>query len=286
MPGQKNFMEDPDVKNFVTYICAKIRIALGAITSTADELFDAVSVGDINAERITDGLNQIDRSIMSVAKEIVLPEQLYAMLEEQSRAAVISVSDELESIIGEFRDFFDTSVTVTGECPQNIYFRMDRHVFRTVLAEMTAECCSSELYPDMIVYAVRRTDENRAELTVRSINTSGNSNTAYDFTPREADIRGIDRHVFFESMCSLLNERYDAVFSHTVQEDGILYKMELEVFPKGSSPIAMRTLNHYSEEEKRFGSIPLALADFCHKDRYHYIDPVRIDEASERDTEE
>ena len=131
-----------------------------------------------------------------------------------------------------------------------------------------------------------RTDEDRAEISVRSINTSGNSNTAYDLAPREADIRGVDRHVFFDRICRLLNEQDGVLFSHTVQQDGILYKMELDVFPKGSSPIAMRSAGLSSPDTQRFGMIPLALADFCHKDRYHYIDPVRIDEASERDNDD
>lgn len=282
MPGQKNFMDDPDVRDFVTYLCAKIRLALENITRTADDLFDAASIGDINLEKITDGLNLIDRSIMSVAREVIQPEQLYLMLDSDGRTAVLSLSDELQSIVGEIKEFLGGSVTVTGECPPNICFRMNRLVFRSVVAEMTAECCSSELYPDLLVYAVKRTDPDRAELTVRSINTSGNSNTAYDFAPREADIRGVNRHVFFDKVCGVLSERYGASFSRTEQPDGILYKMELEVFPKGSTPIAMTTTEHLSEGEQRFGVVPMTLADFCHSERYYYIDPSRIDEDPDR----
>lgn len=281
----KSLADDPDVKNFVNYLCSKIRIALGDITSTADDIFDAVSIGDINGEKITDGLNKIDRSIMSVAKEVVQPEQFYAMLDGDGRTAVLSMSDELKSITGEIKENFGSSVTVTGECPPNIYFRMNRSVFRAIIAEMTAECCSSELYPDLIVYAVKRTEGNRAELTVRSINTSGNSNTAYDLSPREADIRGINRHVFFDQMCRALEEKYGVFFSHAVQQDGILYKMDIEVFPKGSSPIAMRSPEYSPEDEQRFGPISLALADFYHKERYYYIDHSRIDDYNEKNEE-
>ena len=282
MPGQKNFMDDPDVRDFVTYLCAKIRLALENITRTADDLFDAASIGDINLEKITDGLNLIDRSIMSVAKEVIQPEQFYAMLDSSGKEAVLSMSDELQSIVGEIREFLGGTVTVTGECPPNICFRMNRLVFRSVVAEMTAECCSSELYPDLLVYAVKRTDDNRAELTVRSINTNGNSNTAYDFAPREADIRGINRHVYFDKVCSVLGERYDASFSRTEQPDGILYKMEIEVFPKGKTPISMKTSDYLSEEEQRFGVVPMSLADFYHNERYYYIDPSRIDDDPDR----
>lgn len=275
-------MNDPDVRSFVIYLCSKIRIALGNITRTADELFDAVSVGDINGEKITDGLNLIDRSIMSLAREVIQPEQLYTMLDSEGMVSVLSMSDELKSIIGEIKDFLGTSVTVTGECPENIRFHMNRHVFRSVVAEMTAECCSSELFPELLVYAVKRTDENRAELTVRSINTSGESNTAYDFAPREADIRGINRHVFFDNVRDVLSERYGADFSRTELSDGILYKMELEVFPKGSAPIAMTSSDYYSEEDRRFGVVQMSLADFYHTERYHYIDLSRIDDNTQR----
>lgn len=279
-------IDNPDVRSFVTYLCSKIRTALQNITHTADKIFDSVSVGDINGEQITDGLNLIDRSIMSVAKEVIQPEQLYLLLDSDGRTSVLSMSDELMSIIGEIRSLFGAAVTVTGECPQNIRFRMNRMVFRSVIAEMTAECCSSELFPDLLVYAVKRTDADHAEISVRSVNTSGNSNTAYDFSPREADIRGINRHVFFDHVCGVLSERNGAVFSRTVLPDGILYKMELEVFPKGSSPIAMTAPDSFSEEECRFRAVALSLADFCHSDRYHYIDPDRIDNFTPDDRNE
>ena len=278
-------VNDQDVRSFVTYLCSKIRIALGNITRTADELFDAVSVGDINGEKITDGLNLIDRSIMSVAREVIQPEQLYLMLDSEGRTTVLSMEDELKSVIGEIKSFFGTSVTVTGECPQNIRFRMNRSIFRAVIAEMTAECCSSDLFPDLLVYAVKRTDEDRAELTVRSMNTSGEPNTAYDFSPREADIRGVNRHVFFDHVQNVLGERYGTSFSRSKLPDGILYKMELEVFPKGSAPIAMSSPEYISEEDQRFGVVHMSLADFYHTERYHHIDLSRIDDncSDERD---
>ena len=218
-------------------------------------------------------------------RRLIQPEQLYAMLDSSGKEAVLSLSDELQSIVGEIREFLGGAVTVTGECPPNICFRMNRLVFRSVVAEMTAECCSSELYPDLLVYAVKRTDMNHAEISVRSVNTSGNSNTAYDFTPREADIRGVNRHVFFDHLCSVLSERYETVFSRSVQPDGILYKMELEVFPKGSSPIARTASDYFSEELRRFGVVAMSLADFCHNDRYYYIDPERIDNFDSDDKE-
>ncbi|MCH5350152.1 MAG: hypothetical protein J1E40_12565 [Oscillospiraceae bacterium] len=270
-------IDNPDVRDFVTYLCSKIRLALENITRTADELFDAVSVGDINGEKITGGLNLIDRSIMSVAKEVIQPEQLYHLLDKDGKTATLSMDSELRNIIGEVKSFFGNSVSVSGDCPKHIFFRMNRIIFETVIAEMTAECCGSELFPDMLVYAVKRTDANRAEISVRSVNTSGNPNTAYDFSPREADIRGVNRHVFFDHVCSVLAEQNGAVFNRSVLPDGILYKMELDVLPKGSAVIAMTSADYFSEEVQRFGVIAMSLADFYHTERYHYIDPSRID---------
>ena len=276
--NREDVLNSEEVRSFVTYLCAKIRIALENITRTTDELFDAVSLGTINGEQITDGLNKIDRSIMSVAREVIQQEQLYSMLDTKGRTAVLSMSDELMGVIRDIKDYLGSSVTVTGECPENIRFRMDHSLFRSVVAEMTAECCSSELFPDLLVYAVKRTDENRAELTVRSINTSGEPNTAYDFAPREADIRGIDRHVFFENVQSVMEEMYGAVFSCSRLPDGILYKMDLEILSRDSSPIAMSPAGYLSEEDSRFGAVQMALADFCHTERYHYVDLSRIDD--------
>ena len=72
-----NILNTPAVKDYILYLCSKIKNMAGMISNSADEIYDAISCGLFDGEMITDRLNVIDDGIMSITKEVIQPDQFY-----------------------------------------------------------------------------------------------------------------------------------------------------------------------------------------------------------------
>lgn len=227
------------VRDYVSYLCAKVRTVLSNITVTSDRLFDDISVGVSDDASVTDGLNRIQDNIMSLAREIVQPEQLY-MLSDMLRSedisdSIILLDREMTEIVAEIRKRLGDSVRISEDYDKGIYFHMNADAFETVISAMTAECCSSRLYPDRLVFSAKRLDSSRAEVSVMLVNIGGRLNDICSGAAAEADERGLKRNLFFDYMCDMLAMRNGARFTRLDMPDGRVYKMEMDAVPAFTS---------------------------------------------------
>lgn len=281
----ENILSSPVVRDFISFICVRIRETLGNVTFFADDIYNEISIGCPDLKGITDDLNKIDRNIMMLAREIIQPEQLYVLLDSEDSEVTLSLDDEMRKIVSDAKKVFGRKIRVTEDYDENIYFRMERSTFEAVIAGMAEECCGTELAPERFVFSAKRTGGGRAEISVMSINTSGAKNGGYEKEiGNRLESMKLNSRMFFEYICDILREKCGAVFTKTARSDGLLFKMELDVIPAGVPSIAMNRTNYLLSSE-RFGTMPLALAYFRTNERYCYIPVEVIDDAIEEEKE-
>lgn len=281
-----NILSCPAVRDFISFICMRIRESLGNITLFTDDIFNEISIGCPDYKEITDRLNGIDRNIMMLAKEIVAPEQFYVLLDSDGGDMTLSLEDEISKCAESVKNILGKKIRVAEDYDKNICFRMEKSSFETVIAGMTAECCETELMPERLLFSTRRSGDGRAEISVMSINTDGGKNTKYDAeTGGRAKKMKLNRHMFFEYVCSLMQKKYGAIFTRTEMPNGLMYKMELDVIPAGVPSIAL-TKAGYSIKSERFSTMALSLAYFRPDDRYYFVPVERIDDALEKENEQ
>ncbi|MDE5859675.1 MAG: hypothetical protein K2H23_04740, partial [Oscillospiraceae bacterium] len=281
----ENIISSPVVREFISFICVRIRETLGNITFFSDDIFNEISIGCPDFKGITDDLNRIDKNIMMLAKEIVNPEQLYVLLDSDGSEVTLSLDDEMRKIVSDAKKVFGRKIRVSEDYDENIYFRMERSTFETVIAGMTEECCGGELFPERFIFSAKRTAADRAEISVMSINTSGAKNDRYETSVRDnLESMNIDHRMFFEYICEVLRKKCGAVFTKKAVSDGLLFTMEFNVIPSGVLSIAMnRPLYNVSNE--RFSTMAMMLAYFHTGERYYYVPTEVIDDAIEEEQE-
>lgn len=263
----KNILNTPAIKDYILFICAKIKNMAGTISNSADEIYDSVSCGLFDGEAITERLNIIDKGIMSITKEVIPPDQFYSLIDMKEKAVTLSLDNELRRAADEASETFGKKVKITCDCEKNIFFRMDRSLFETVIAGMTSDCCSM-IFPDMLIFSSERTADNRASISVTSLDPQKRSRNE---EISEAALQSPNRNLFFEYICDIFCSKYGAVFTRTELPDGYLFKMEIDIISKNESCIAM-TSSEYSIGKGHFGNMPLMLADCYPLKRYVFYD--------------
>ena len=270
--GLVKIMNTPAIRNYISFICAKIKNAAGAVSNSMDEIYDSISCGLYDGEMITERLNIIDENIMSVAKEIVMPDQFYALMDmDEMDQITLSMESEIKRAVSSIESNIGKAVKITSSCERSIFFRMDRGTFETIIAGMTEQCCSAGLYPESLVYSVNRIGDDRAELSVMSVSPENRLNTVRSGEIIGAELRKIKNNLFFEYICDLLCTKFGMVFTKSEMPNGYLFKMEFDVITRGVPCIAMIPAD-YSIGRGRFGTIPLMLADFPVSERYKFYD--------------
>lgn len=262
----------PEIRDYISFVCAKIKEAAGTVAGSMDEIHDAVSCGLFDGKMITDRLNIIDKNIMSITKEIVMPDQFYALMDMDGKNKVTLAMDRaLQRIVGNINAEIGKAVKVTSKCDKGIFFRMDPVMFETVVMGMTEQCCSGKIYPETLVYSVSRVSEGRAELSVMSISPECRQNNTRVQTVMEAELRNIKRGLFFDYICEFLCSKFGAAFTKTEMPNGYSFKMEFDIISGSEPRIAMEPADYHTGMN-RFDMTPLMLADFPVNERYAYYD--------------
>ena len=268
------------IRDYISYICAKIKDAAGMISNSADEIYDAVSCGLYDGQMIVSSLNTIDESIMSVAKEVIKPEHFYYLMDKSEKEITLSADREIQRIVNAVEKGFGKEVRVTKSIDRSIYFRMDRSTFELMLAGMTEKCCGTKYFPEILSYSINKTGRGRAELSVKSVSPEGRPNTIRMPRLLDAELRNIKTDLFFEYICDILCERSGAVFTKAEIEGGYLFKMEFDIISTEKPRIEMTPTDYFAG---RFGTVPLMFADLPVTKRYKYYD---IDAYDEEEAEE
>ena len=267
----------PEIKNYIYFICSKIKEAAGVVVNSADEIYDAVSCGLYDGRMITDRLNIIDENIMSVTKEIVMPDQFYALMDmENKNKATLAMDRELQRLVGNIRSEIGKAVKITSTCERGVFFRMDPVMLETVVMGMTERCCCGKIYPETLVYSVSRISEERAELSVMSISPESRKNNVRLKTIMEAELRNIKRGLFFDYICDVLCSGFGVAFTQTEMPNGYNFKMEFNIISGSEPRIAIESTDYHIRRDRfgrdRFDMASLMLADFPVQKRYSYYD--------------
>lgn len=255
----------PALRDYITYLCARIRDSAGKIAVCADSIDAAAAYYSSGNQEICDSLNSINHSMMMLLREVVNPEQIYCTADLTEDETVL-INEEIQQAADDAKTALGDSSIIINETDEKLYTRMNRSVFETVIASMTANCCMGELYPDEIIFSAKRTAPQKMCVSVRSLNTSGRKNP-----PPRRDLSPAGKDFCFDTLRSILSEKYNAVFSRSNLPDGILYSMEISALPSGKTPI-IKNASKFVFRNERFSTMILSLAEHHLEKRYKYID--------------
>ncbi len=260
----KDLICSPDIKNYMTYLCARIRDSAGKIAISADEIDSIVSSFGTGNEDISNCLNDIYQGLLLILREVVNPEQLYYILDPYCDDSTVSVEDELKLAVSDAEKALGSSCSVSLKTEGNIYTRMNRSVFETITADMASECCSGRTYPDKLVFSAKKTAPDRALISVRSFNSENQKNIAPEFETANG------RKLYFDYLCNVMCEKYGAVFTKKELPDGFCVEMEINVLR--SEMEIVKNASKYALRNERFCAMALCLAENCFEKRYKNID--------------
>lgn len=260
------------MRDYVSYLCAKIRNALANISFTSDKLFEDVSVGIADSAAVTNALNSIQENIMTLAREFVQPEQLYMLCDTQKTDDIILLDKKMSQIAAAVKRRAGKSIRVSEDYDKGIYFHMNTEAFETMIAVMTAECCCMRLYPDRLIYSVKRVGENRAEISVMMVNIDGKANDICCPAAADADERGLNRNMFFGYMSDILAMRNGVRVTKQDTPNSRLYKMEMDVVPRDASVFSDKTGEYDMYGTELYEKIGFFLGDIRSETKYYYTD--------------
>lgn len=267
----KTLLASPHVKAYMTYLCARIRESVGMIAVSADEIDAAAAVFGAGCGEVANQLNTINKGLMLILREVINPEQLYYVLDPSCDDVTICVADEIAQAVSDAKRALGKSVRVSYTSEKGIYTRMNRSVFETILSDMALECCCGKLFPDELIFNCKsvKTDDlkstGRVTITVKSVNRSGKENIPSKF---ERDKRG--SKLYFNYLCSVLCEKYDAEFTRSELEDGYLCSITLGSV--GMDKQIVMSGSKFSIRPERFCTMTLSLAEHHLEERYKLID--------------
>lgn len=259
--GKNSSYDISQMKSYFIHLCARLRESAGQIAMSADSINLAVRSG---STEVASDLNRIDRNVMLLLKEAVIPEQVYYISDPYCKDTTVNLADEIKLAAEDAEGALGRGTEVWQNAENNIAANINREVLEAVLAYMTAESCCGELFPDRLEYTLERADEGRACVSVRSINLSGKKNVSSPLSALKQAEPFTD--MFFKK---LLSEKYGAAFEKKIHPDGIEYIMLLNVIAKQN--VIVKNGQKFREHEERFSPMAVSLSEKHCGERYKNI---------------
>ena len=254
--GIGGFVSAESVRDYISYICSKIKTAANDITSVTDGLFDDISAGTFSAGRAAEGFEQIYESVIGLEREAVYPERIYSLADPRKPDDVIILDREMTTVVSVIKSTLSSGpgsrIRISEDYDRDIFFRMNTDSFETALVSMAAECCADGFYPERIIFSTRRSGRDRAEITVMSL-AFGSAVRIKDRS--EKSINGesgpfpfgaemsFNRKLLAEYVYDVLGLKNGARFSKENIPGGFVYRMNIEVFTKGASVFAEKPVD-------------------------------------------
>lgn len=249
------------MKSYFLHLCARIRESAGKIAMSADDISLAVKTGDMDT---APSLNKIEHNVKQLLKEAVVPELIYYILDPYCKDTTVNLADEIKLSAEDAENALGRGTEVWQNSENGIAANINRNVLETVLAYMTAESCCGELFPDRLEYSLERISDERACISVRSINLSGKRNTVSSLS--ELTQSELFTDTFFKK---LLEERYGIVFRKTTHSDGT--ECEIVMNTIADKPVIVKSGSKYAIREKRFSTMAVSLSEKHCGERYNNI---------------
>ncbi len=264
----RTLLNSPDVKSYITYLCAKIRESAGMISVSADEIENALLSADCS--EVSDQLNNINRGVILLLREVINPEQLYYVLDPCCNDSTICVADELSNAVSDAKRSLGKTTKVTFITEKGIYTRMNRSVFETIISDMASECCS-KMFPEELIFSCEKTGPERAAITVTCVNRSGRKSV-----PPKFDMNKKGSKLYFNYLCDVMCNKYGADFTRGENADG--YSCRMEITAIRSSTQVLMNESKFTVRSGRFCTMTLSLAEHHLEERYK---KVKLERASD-----
>ncbi|MDE7288535.1 MAG: hypothetical protein K2N71_03395 [Oscillospiraceae bacterium] len=195
------------VRGYISYVCSKIRAAAGNIISVTDRLFEDISAGTLGIGRAAECFDRIYESAAVLEREIAYPDRLYSLIDPERPDDIIILDREMTAVAAGIKNSLKDSahggtkgmVRISEDYDRDIFFRMNADSFETAVASMAAECCGTGIYPERIIFSVRRSGRNRAEIAVMSLdigNKRGSNSSSANRSERSFNRRLLSEYVY------------------------------------------------------------------------------------------
>ena len=241
------------MKDYFSFLCTRLRESASQISMAADDIDLFVKSGDTN---IASPLNRINRNVMLLLKEVVIPENIFYASAPECRDEPINLAHEVaasasdaQTVLGRWSEVWQNSV-------DNVCAAVNASVFEAAVACMTVQACCGEPYPEKLEFAVERDSENeeRGIVSVRSVCLSGKSNNPFRLEPMK-------KNDFFTDVVfrEILAEKYGMSFETEYYPDGIECIMYLDVLPEEKGIV--QSQKGIMVRQERFSSMAVSLSE-------------------------
>lgn len=251
------------MKDYFIYLISRLRESASQISMAACDIDLFLKMGETE---VASQLNRIDRNVMLLLKETVIPEHLFYAADPYCRNDTLNLAEAVAVVAEDTERTLGRSAEVWQNAEDGVCAQINKDVFEAALALMTAESCCGELFPEKVEFAVERDKENdgRACVSVRGISLSGKKN-------EPMKLEALKKNEFFTASAfkAVLAEKYAAKFDKKQHSDGIECIMLLDVMPKGRGIV--RSEPRDSIRDERFSSTVISLSEKHYGERYKNI---------------
>ncbi len=262
--GENPHNDISHMKSYFSFLCTRLRESASQISMAADDIDMSLKNGGTDAAA---SLNKIDRNVMLLLKEAIVPETLFYASDPYCRDEAINLAHKVALAVSDTENTLGRRSEVWQNSVDDVCASINSSVFETIIAYMTAEACGGELFPDRVEFVVERDSENdkRGFVSVRSVCLSNRKNSSYN-------LEFLKRSEFFTEAAfkEILCDRYGISFDKTVYSDGIECKIALDVLPADGGGI-VKTDGREALRQERFSTMAIALSEKHYGEHYKNI---------------
>ncbi len=251
------------MKDYFIFLVSRLRESASQISMSAYEIDMFVKNGETE---IASQLNRIDRNVMLLLRETIVPEHLFYAADPYCKDESLNLAEAVAVVAADTERILGRLSYVEQNAENSVCAAINKGVFEAVLALMTAESCCGDFFPERVEFAVERDSENdrRASVSVRSICLSDRKNAPMSLEP-------LKKNEFFTETAfkAVLAEKHGAEFEKKHHSDGIEYIMTLDVLPE--SKRIVKGDSRAIPMEDRFSSTAVSLSEKHYGERYKNI---------------
>lgn len=261
--GKDTSCDISHMRDYFSFLCTRLRESASQISMAADDIDVLVKNGDAN---VASPLNKINRNVMLLLKEAVVPENVFYAAASECRDEPINLAHAVALSAEDAQDTLGRTSDVWQNDVDNVCAAVNASVFESVIAYMTVQVCCGELYPEKLEFKVERDSENekRGRISVRGICLSGKKNTPFM-------LEHMKKNEFFTdvSFRKILAQKYGMSFETKHYSDGIECIMQLDVLP-GTNRV-VKNEKCMIIRQKRFSPMAISLSEKHCAERYKNI---------------
>ncbi|MCD7730046.1 MAG: hypothetical protein LUI05_00935 [Oscillospiraceae bacterium] len=248
----------PSINEYLAYFFARLRSSVLSISAQADGIYNTIaSGGGGNCGGLIDKLNAIDSSLSDIISMALDPEQLLFLKNDNTKTSTVSLRDELQSMINEFKSLLEERVPVKSNLESGIYAILNRPAFKVIIFDIFERCCR-KFTPNSLEVVLHRLSENGAEILVIADYSSEK--------PPSCPNESIQGEFFFDYLVESFCRRYGGAFTLQSLKHGERYSI---AFPTVYNPKPEVSANIcFMDGAPHFGAAQIRLGRLADNKRY------------------